>query len=200
MRPGQVRGPLDHHLERLIRRKVSKEFFPGPGRRREALVDAEPDQDARQDDEVAASDDEALQVERRPGGIARSDACTEVENAHGDGRDRRLAPAPANCRREDQEDAENEERARIAVRCKHQHREDGDVQDVRQCREPGIRPPVVPGQLRDRRAVLGGMAQYLLDEGLGGRDPRLEIEVAVGLGQDRDLLHSPAPRPRDVDS
>src|SRR5437868_1265269 len=76
---------------------------------RAALVDAEPDEQQGQDQEVASADDEPLKLEI-PGPV-NEQARLHVEEDH-DGRgERGLAPAPANGGREQGQDEEQEKRA-----------------------------------------------------------------------------------------
>ena len=78
-----------------------------------ALVDAEPDEQQREDQEVAGAKDETLELEG-PGASDEQPSDKEQEDQRCRGK-RRLAPAPANRGRQQRKDEEQEERAGRAV-------------------------------------------------------------------------------------
>ena len=130
---------------------------------REVLVDPEPDQQQRQDHQITAANDEPLELETLAAGDEQ--AGDEIKRDQGRGRQRSLAPAPANRGGQERQHEEQEERTGRAVGRENDRREHRHVDRVGRHRKSRIEPPVAPRH-----------------DGNGHRQKRVEDEQGIAAG------------------
>src|SRR6185369_6632735 len=128
-------------VRRMVEVKVDIERDVKPGA---SLVDAEPDQEKRQDHEITRADHEPFELETATAG--HEEARTHVEHDERHGSQSRLAPTPSDCCGQQWEDEKEEEGTRRAVRRKDDCGEDRHVDRMHHDRNTSIEPPVAPSR------------------------------------------------------
>ncbi len=180
------RGPVE--------RRIAEDALVPAVDARAPLVDPEPHQDKRQDDQVAGADHERLEHEGF-GGRGNRQSREQIEQGEEDRRERGGPPSPANGGGEEDEHEGGEEGTGVALGREDQEGEHGDVDRMGDAGEPSVEPPVVPGarQHRQREGDIGtehrpGQGRRL--RGLADVHPDGEQEQArQHVAADRD--HAP---------
>ena len=114
----------------------------------ETLVDAEPDQQQRQDHEMPAAHHEPLELKSLA--VRDEQAGGEVKGDKPGRGQRGLPPAPADRGRQQRQDKEQEKGAGRTVGREDDRGEHRHVQGMGGNREPRIEPPVAPGRDHDQ--------------------------------------------------
>ena len=139
---------------------------------RKAPPQAEPDQDRRKNDQIAAADDEALPFEAGGAWLRDQESRCEIQRDDRGRGQRSCSPPPADRCRKQEKDEKQEEAAGVALGPQHHDHEKDDIGEMCDRGDAHVDPPVVPDRPCDDcgEGKVGG--QHQLDRD-GWRNARV---------------------------